>query len=331
MDKAITFYKALDNYLLSKKETLKEYSYFSTEWKVKRLKEIVADLTLKDFTTEELQDYVDDWSKKWSVPTIKSYVTIIKCTLKSNGFMIGNVKITSNRQSKMRLYSNEDIEKLENFFINGKVKVNYLPIAITMFTGARIGETLALQWLDIDLDKRIIEISKNVVFLREKGKTKKIIQEPKTKASSRYVAIPNQLADILKKFKPENREEWDFYVCSNNNEPSDVRGYQRTAERILNKLGIEYKGFHAFRHSYATRMMESNVPVKAISDMLGHSDITTTMNIYSHTTNDFKKKIVDDVFRNEELEKQKQKKQLQDEITNLQNTINQLLTKIANL
>ena len=331
MDKNITFHKALDNYLLSKKETLKEYSYFSTEWKVKKLKDIVADLQLKDFTTEELQDYVDDWSKNWSIPTIKSYVTIIKCTLKLNGYLIGNVKITSNKKSRMRLYSSEDIEKLENFFINDKVKVNYLPIAITMYTGARIGEVLALQWLDIDLDKRIIEISKNVVFLREEGRVKKVIQEPKTKASNRYVAIPNQLADILKKFQPENTENWDFYVCTGKNEPSETRSFQRSAERLLAKLGIQYRGFHAFRHSYATKMMESNVPVKAISDILGHSDITTTMNIYSHTTNDFKKKIVDDVFGNEELEKQKEKKQLYEEIISLQNMINELLAKIAKL
>ena len=58
----------------------------------------------------------------------------------------------------------------------------------------------------------------------------------------------------------------------------------------LNKLGIEYKGFHAFRHSYATRMMESNVPVKAISDMLGHSDISTTK-IYTRVSDE---KVIED-------------------------------------
>lgn len=327
-----TLHKALDEYLIIKEKTLKEYSFQGIKFRVKRLKELIDNLSLNELTTEEIQDYVDEWQKRYSTATIKAYLVVIKEVLKTNGFQIDKIKLQNGKVKKPRLYSDYECELISKYLLKSKIKHNHLPIPIAMYTGLRIGEILALQWLDIDLDRRLISVSKNSALIVGKGN---IIQEPKTQSSIREIAIPEQLYDILIKFQPKKDEDWDLYVTSNRLTPQSIRTAQRSAEIIFLKAGVEYKGFHSFRHSYATRMLEKGIPVKAISDILGHSDITTTLNIYSHTSNDFKKECVDKVFKDEkyelEKEKQKEKNELYQQILEMQKTMNELLVKISNI
>ena len=92
-EKEIRFYKALDNYINQKSDDWKEYSRQGFIGRAKRIKDIFADLKLEEITTEELQDYVDDWQKQFSSNTIKSYITLIMSVLKKNGFRIDSPKI----------------------------------------------------------------------------------------------------------------------------------------------------------------------------------------------------------------------------------------------
>lgn len=327
-EKEIRFYKALDNYINQKSNDWKEYSRQGIIGRAKRIKDIFADLKLEEITTEELQDYVDDWQKQFSSNTIKSYIGLIVAVLKKNGFMIDSPKI-KNYTPKKIFYSNEEIDKISQYFIkSSKIKHNHLAIPIAMYTGLRIGEILALQWLDVDLSRKLISVSKNAEHIFGKGS---ILQTPKTESSIREVAIPNQLYDILIKFAPQKDEDWDNFVTSNSQQPQGHRTASRCAERLFVKIGVEYKGFHAFRHSYATKMLESGVNTKVVSDLLGHSNISTTLNIYSHTSNDLKKECVDKVFKDDNYEKEKEKKELYQQILDMQKTMNELLIKVSNL
>ena len=327
-EKEIRFYKALDNYINQKSNDWKEYSCQGIIGRAKRIKDIFADLKLEEITTEELQDYVDDWQKQFSSNTIKSYITLIMSVLKKNGFRIDSPKI-KNYTPKKIFYSNEEIDKISQYFIkSSKIKHNHLAIPIAMYTGLRIGEILALQWLDVDLSRKLISVSKNAEHIFGKGS---ILQTPKTESSIREVAIPNQLYDILIKFAPQKDEEWDNFVTSNRPKPQEYRTALRSAERLLAKIGVEYKGFHSFRHSYATKMLESGVNTKVVSDLLGHSNISTTLNIYSHTSNDLKKECVDKVFKDDNYEKEKEKKELYQQILDMQKTMNELLIKVSSL
>lgn len=327
-EKEMRFYEALDKYINQKSNDWKEYSCQGFSSRAKRIKDIFADLKLEEITTEELQDYVDDWQKQFSTNTIKSYVVLIMSVLKKNGFRIDSPKI-KNYTPKKRFYSNEEIEKISQYFMkSNKIKHNHLTIPIAMYTGLRIGEILALQWLDVDLDRKLISVSKNAEHIFGKGS---ILQTPKTESSIREVAIPNQLYNILIKFAPQKDEDWDNFVTSNSEKPQGHRTASRCAERLFVKIGVEYKGFHAFRHSYATKMLESGVNTKVVSDLLGHSNISTTLNIYSHTSNDLKKECVDKVFKDDNYDKEKEKKELYQQILDMQKTMNELLIKVSNL
>lgn len=322
-----TIHNILDELIEKKSTTLKQYSLQGYKQQVKKLKEEFADLYIKDITTEEIQDYVDDWSKKYSVNTIKVRIIILKEALKDNGIILNAIKIKNNKPTKKRIYDSDDIGKLENYFFK-KIKSNHLTIPIAIYTGLRIGEILALQWLDIDLDRKLLSVSKNAEYIKEKGM---ILQDTKTKSSNREVAIPDQLCDILQKFMPQNNDDWDKYVVGNKEKPINVRAASRTAEIICARAGIEWKGFHAFRHSYATRMLECGIPAKAVSDLLGHSNITTTLNIYSHTTNDFKRDCVDKTFKNSNYEKEKEKEELNKQIYAMQEMLTNLIKKVEQL
>ena len=327
-EKDIRFYKALDNYINQKSNDWKEYSRQGFIERSKRIKDIFADLKLEEITTEELQDYVDDWQKQFSSNTIKSYIGLIVAVLKKNGYRIDAPKIKNNAPKK-KIYSNEEIDKISQYFIkSSKIKHNHLTIPIAMYTGLRIGEILALQWLDVDLNRKLISVSKNSETIKGKGT---ILQTPKTESSIREVVIPNQLYDILIKFAPQKDEEWYNFITSNRSKPQEHRTALRSAERLLSKIGVEYKGFHSFRHSYATKMLESGVNTKVVSDLLGHSNISTTLNIYSQTINELKRECVDKVFKDDNYEKEKEKKELYQQILDMQKTMNELLIKVSNL
>ena len=324
----LRFYEALDNYINQKSNDWKEYTHQGIKGRAKRIKDIFADLKLKEITTEELQDYVDEWQKQFSTNTIKSYIVLIMSVLKKNGFRIGSPKI-KNYTPKKIFYSNEEIEKISQYFMkSSKIKHNHLAIPIAMYTGLRIGEILALQWMDVDLNRKLISVSKNAEHIYGKGS---ILQTPKTESSIREVAIPNQLYDILIKFAPQKDEDWDNFVTSNSKKPQGNRTASKCAERLFVKIFVEFKGFHAFRHSYATNMLESGVNTKVVSDLLGHSNISTTLNIYSHTSNDLKKECVDKVFEDKKYEREKEKKELYQQILEMQKTMNELLIKVSSL
>lgn len=324
----MTFYEAMDKYLQGKKNTIKPYSYFGLQQRIKVIKNTFADLKLEDITNEEVQDYLDDWEKKYSTATIKARLMIIKAVLKENGYKL-DVDVRKNKMPKgYKVYNNEECDKIINYFLSLKeIKANRLPIIIALFTGMRIGEILALQWLDIDLNRCLIDITKDVVYCN--GKT--ITQTPKTVASYRTIPIPPQLKEILLKVQP-NANDWELYVCSGREKPNIYRTITRTAEILLEKLNIEWKGMHAFRHSYATRMLENNVNAKVVADLLGHSTTATTLDVYSHSTNDFKKRCVNDVFGGEEYEKAKSEKELlYQQIEEMKKTITDLLNKISKI
>ena len=93
------------------------------------------------------------------------------------------------------------------------------------------------------------------------------------------IPLPKQLLPMLKEMKKRSSSE---LVITGNEKILSVRSYQRSFELLLKKNGIPYRGFHAIRHSTASLILANGVPMKMIQDWLGHSDMGTTANIYSH-------------------------------------------------
>lgn len=174
-----------------------------------------------------------------------------------------------------------------------------LGIYICLCAGLRIGEVCALTWNDIDTDTGVINISKTIqriyIIDGHEKHTEVIIDNPKTKNSIREIPMAKNL---LKMTRPLKRVvNGDFYVLSNSPIPTEPRTYRNYYTRLMRQLGIPKLKFHGLRHSFATRCIESKCDYKTVSVLLGHSNISTTLNLYVHPNMEQKKRCIEQMFK----------------------------------
>ena len=124
------------------------------------------------------------------------------------------------------------------------------------------------------------------LFFDIDGTYVKVIENPKTRSSKREIPLPKQLIPQMKNM--ERNRECDFMISSNGSGVS-VRSYQRSFDLLLKRLKIKHRGFHAIRHTFATRALECGMDVKTLSEILGHKSPTITLNRYAHSVMEHKK------------------------------------------
>ena len=157
-------------------------------------------------------------------------------------------------------------------------------------TGLRLGEILALTWDDIT--DGMVNVNKNIKCVKIDDKWTIIVQDtPKTEKSNRIVPIPDNILSELELHQKKQNEFKNFigdmYTDNNIVFPTELGTYidpsnlNRRFKKSLVKAGLNPIKFHSLRHTYATRLFENNVQPKVVSDLLGHKDITTTLNIYT--------------------------------------------------
>lgn len=195
-----------------------------------------------------------------------------------------DVKIRNAPCRKVDCLSGAEQDKLERYILGKKAAYSY-GILISMYTGLRLGELIAMRWEDVDFDARIIKVNRTVSKRPVDHKLVAIESAPKTVSSVRIIPLSHELVAILKALKKLGSR----YVISNRfGEKVDNRTYQASFRNLLKRLGIKHYGFHALRHTFATRLLESGVDVKTISELLGHANATVTLNRYVHTSLDSK-------------------------------------------
>ncbi len=171
-----------------------------------------------------------------------------------------------------------------------------LGILLCFYTGIRLGELCALKWGDIDFEVGTMSIkrtvSRNKNFQCGGSKTALIVGMPKSQKSVRIIPLPNFLLELSNQMKMYAENE-NCYVLSGSNDPLDPRTYQKLFKRILKNAGVKDRKFHAIRHTFATRALELGVDIKTLSEILGHANVSITLNIYAHSLMEQKKKAID--------------------------------------
>ena len=174
-----------------------------------------------------------------------------------------------------------------------------LGIYICLCAGLRIGEVCALVWDDIDVEAGVIHVSKTIqrIYVIDEGvkHTEVIIDTPKSRNSVRMIPIAKDLLKIINPLKKV--VNGSFYVLTNSAHPMEPRTYRDYYNRLMKLLDMPKLKFHGLRHSFATRCIESLCDYKTVSVLLGHSNITTTLNLYVHPNMEQKKKCVEQMFR----------------------------------
>lgn len=158
-------------------------------------------------------------------------------------------------------------------------------ILLSLYTGLRISEICALKWSDIDLKSKIIHVRSTIARVRDHSLydrvTKLIIDRPKTKSSLRDIPIPSFLLPILISLYERRKSE---YVISDTDGFVSPRTYEYRFHRILKECNVPSINYHALRHTFATRCVEAGMDVKTLSELLGHSNVSITLNTYVHSS-----------------------------------------------
>ena len=163
----------------------------------------------------------------------------------------------------------------------------YELIYTAIYTGMRRGELLGLKWHDVDLDMATLSVVRTLQRVRGEF----ILKEPKTSRSRRDIALTPDLAILLRGYKRHQEEQrtslglpfddMDLVFAHSDGSPLDPGTVSHTSKKIVKKAGLESR-LHDNRHAFATLMMSFGVNPKVVGEMLGHSTIATTMDIYSH-------------------------------------------------
>lgn len=273
---------------------IKTYNQYASAIK-KHLIPTFGDIEISELNYENIIYFVnnlgysstDIMQKSLSSNSINSLITILKLSL-DEAVKFGHIKINCCKdvkkiktyEKKVEAFSIAEQKKIEKFIFNSRKEYN-IGVLVGLYTGIRLGEMLALKWSDVDLENGLIHITKTITQIRNyDGKYGTVVQAPKTQSSNRIIPLPKFL---IKKFKVMKKSTKTDYLIQNKGRTLTIRGYQYLFEKILKRLNIEKKGFHALRHTFATRAIECGFDVKTLSEIMGHSSVAITLNRYTHS------------------------------------------------
>ncbi|MGY0400671.1 site-specific integrase [Carnobacterium jeotgali] len=299
-----TFREVYEIWLPQYKQTVKESSY----WKTTRLFEhhilpLFSDLRINKIDVPYCQKAVD----KWFNDGLKGYKLIFRYTAKVFKLAYNMDIIASDPTTKVtypikretavvnKLPNFYDKQELELFFDclvkedNDKFTALFRTLA---FSGARIGELLALEWHDIDFKGNTLSINKTIT----RGENNRLMVDvPKTHSSIRLISMDNKTMSLLKAWKSTqarnylmlgyNTSSKEQLVFSNaKNQYINTGKVYKVYIKVVNKYELKKITIHGFRHTHCSLLFEAGASVKEVQDRLGHSDIQTTMNIYAHVS-----------------------------------------------
>jgi integrase len=237
--------------------------------------------------------------------TIKDILIVLKMVLKFGAkhkwisYLPFDIQYPTERERhNVEVLSRTHQKKIMNY-IQEHFTFRNLGVYICLSSGMRIGEICAITWEDIDTDNGVIYVRRTIqrIYTIEEGvrKTELLLDTPKTKNSIREIPMSKDLLRMLKPIRKIVNQS--FFVLTNEAKPTEPRTYRAYYKKLLKELDIPELKFHGLRHSFATRCIESKCDYKTVSVLLGHSNISTTLNLYVHPNMEQKKKAINQMLR----------------------------------
>ena len=254
----------------------------------------------------EVQAFVlDKMGSGLGIKSVKDILIVLKMVMKfgvKNKWMTyceWDIKYPAEASSKsLEVLSVSNHRKILKY-IRCHFSFSGLGIYIILTTGLRIGEICGLKWDDINVIEGTITVNRTIerIYVIDEGRrhTELIINTPKTKNSCREIPMNRELLAMLKPLKKV--VNGDYYVLTNDERPTEPRTYRNYYMRLMNKLDIPKLKYHGLRHSFATRCIEAGCDYKTVSVLLGHSNISTTLDLYVHPNMEQKKRCIAKVFK----------------------------------
>lgn len=296
---ATTFGEILDMWLASKSLYLKESSYSRYHYLVTRhIKPSLGYIQIRCITRSTIELYIStllssgrlDGNGGLSSKSVSDILLILKGAVEyARSIDIGvncvldKTRVRQNRQ-EMRVLSLAEQRALNCVLYADKEPVR-LGVLISLYAGLRLGEVCALRWGHIDLRAGVVHVRQTmqrIQVYKHGRKTKIVITEPKSECSKRDVPLPDHLLAVLRDCAIRDP---DAYVLTGQSDRYiEPRSMQNRFKKYVRSSGIAPANYHALRHSFATRCIELGVDIKSLSEILGHSNVNTTLNRYVHSS-----------------------------------------------
>lgn len=321
----ITIQELLDLWLVTKKANISPKTYSFYKCMIKIINKDLGNKKAMKLKTEDIELAINKVLDDGISPTTAGhYYTVLNIAYNwaiTRDYVVKNpcllIKKPKKDKKEMQVYNQDQLDKLLDAI---KDYTLYPPVLLAATTGMRLGEICGLTWQNVDLDSGFIEVKQQ---LQEVNKTLQLVPL-KTKNSQRKIILLDDTIDALKilKEKQNSNKSYlgdkynnkDFVICQNNGDPYNPIYVTRNFKRVLNdykhKVNIngEYKElslceildipvirFHDLRHTHATLMLRANINPKIVSERLGHANVGTTLNIYSHVLPDIQRSAIDEL------------------------------------
>jgi len=256
-----------------------------------------GDIKPNKLTAMQIEAYKRELAEgEYAPTTLKNILNVLRgavhyaqrygCTVGDEVFKGNSVNFTKDIQ----VLSAADQERIVEF-LGEHPRGKSLGVLICMYTGLRVGEVCGLRWGDIAKDGRSLTVKRTVSRMRRGERTELYVGEPKSSSSRRRIPLPANLAQILS--GPMRRPD-DYYIVTNSPiKIPEPRNMQRYFHEVQESVGIEIVKFHALRHTFATRCVELGFDVKSLSMILGHANVSVTLNTYVHPSFERLKSMMD--------------------------------------
>lgn len=290
-----------NNWLSYKKPSIKLSTYYRYKYIIdKYILTYFQNKNINFFEEYDFSIYINFLLKENSSKTVKDillvFIAILKfCEKKYNKkFMLDLISYPKGEHKDVQILKEYETQLLEKYCLNQN-DFRAIGIVICLNTGMRIGEICALTWNNIDLENGFFIIRESLQRVY-KGKNNTIIHvnSPKSKKSIRKIPISKKLYDILFKLNKEcSFKGNEYFLTGNSFKYVEPRNFQQLFKRYLNNCQIPEYNFHVLRHTFATNCIKVGMDIKSLSEILGHSNTSITLNLYIHSSYNIQKEFLE--------------------------------------
>lgn len=292
----LTVNELMDLWLLDRGEKVKDSSYYNYISLTNRyIRPRLGAVLVRTLSAKKMEKYLADIRHSGrkdgrgglSPKTVSDVLFVVKSALKlairkfgftdSDGIM--EVKAPAVVRRKIETFGEFETKRISDALLKNWNLKN-AGIFLCLNTGIRLGELCGLRWGDVNSNENTMKIARTVQRVYLGKGTKMIVQTPKSISSERVIPLHPELIRMLQELR--GQEQDNDYILSRKSKPLDPRTVQYRFRSFLKRENIGRRNFHVLRHSFATRCIEKGMDVKSLSEILGHSDVRITMQLYVH-------------------------------------------------
>ncbi|WP_298025331.1 site-specific integrase [uncultured Dysosmobacter sp.] len=231
-----------------------------------------------------------------SAKTVRDILTVLRSILKYTAkqfpgpFPAVEICYPKEQKTEARVLSQEEQQRFVSYLQTDMDECKF-GILLALLTGLRIGELCALRWENVSLRNRTIHVAATMQRLRDfdctgASKTKVMIGSPKSDTSIRTIPLTENAVRLCGQYDPHRPAA---FLLTGTEQFMEPRQVQRMLAKYTKECGLEGVHFHTIRHTFATRCVEAGFELKSLSEILGHSDTSITLNRYIHSSMDMKR------------------------------------------